>query len=119
VPELSQFDLQFALVGARALSEDIQNKGRSIKHVNTQFPNQVSLLNRAESSIHQHQTATLFPNPSGDLLDLARTDQKLGIGSTPRRHQFTCHPDACRLGQTPEFLARFRIVLTIELRMQQ
>src|SRR5262249_16349810 len=81
VVQLRQLDLQLALASSGSLREDIQNKLVAVQQRHVQRALQVALLRRRELAVEDHQVGFVKVNQVLELGDLARTNQRGGVGA--------------------------------------
>jgi len=96
--ELSQLDLQLTFASSRMLRKDIEDQLRSIDHspLNNFFD--IALLRRAKVMIKEQDIGVNRSSRSGNFLELARTDQRCGIGTIAPLQDFADHLCARALG---------------------
>ncbi len=73
--ELGQLDLQFALVAAGALREDVEDQTDAVDNAAVQRLLQVALLRRRQLVVERHNRGPLFAHRGGELGDLAATGE--------------------------------------------
>lgn len=76
--KLGQFDLQLALMGTGALSEDIENQPGTVKHATLENTFEVTFLTGREYVIENHDVDLLGLDQVAQLLDLATANQVFG-----------------------------------------
>ena len=78
--ELGQLHLQLALVGGRALGEDVQDEAGARQHAGLEVLLEVALLGGREGVVEDDQLRLVLGDGGGDLLGLAGADEETGIG---------------------------------------
>ena len=64
-------DLQRAFAGARAATENFQNKPGAVEHLGVPGLFQIALLHRRQRAVHHHDAGFEGFDEAGDLLDFA------------------------------------------------
>ena len=74
--EMGEFDLQHTFAGRGALAEDVEDQAVSVDDFTRPRTLQVSLLNRCDRRVDDHQRNRRGPDTRSDRLDLARPEQR-------------------------------------------
>src|SRR5690554_1252448 len=85
VLQLSQFDLQLALVAFRAQRENIQYEGYAVDHTPLEASFKVALLRRRKRLIEQHDFRAGFVSDQYGLFQFARTNEMGSVRASPAR----------------------------------
>jgi hypothetical protein len=78
--KLGQFDLEFALFGAGALRENIQNQGSSIQDLAIEHPFQIATLRRRKLIVKDNGVDIVLAAMSRKLVRFAGADECPGDG---------------------------------------
>ncbi len=81
--QLSQLDLQLALMGTGTLGKNVENQSRAIQHPALELPFQIALLGRAQAMVEDNQLGTVDPQCFTQLFHLAATDEGARVGPVP------------------------------------
>ena len=100
---LGKFDLQLALVGARALGEDVEDESRAVNHPPVQALLQVALLGGTQPVIDEHDLGAARVEQLAEFLELASADQVAGVDLAERGGEVRGHLGAGGEGQRLEF----------------
>ena len=80
MPELGEFNLEFAFIALRPLREDIEYQTGPVEHTNLQFLFQISFLARGQRVVEDHQLDLLLLDQQGQFLQLSTPNKKTRIG---------------------------------------
>ena len=78
--ELSQFNLQFTLAGAGALSENIENEGGAIEDLAAENPLQIAALGGREFIVEDNSVDIRTTAMECKLIRLSFTNESCGAG---------------------------------------
>jgi hypothetical protein len=117
--KLSKLNLELAFVSTGALSENIQDEPRAIKHTTLQHAFQIALLRRTQRVIEEHDFSLKLNDQGGNFRDLATAGIKPGIGSLTRTRDNAEHLHICRSCQQLELVQVFILTLLPQLKMNQ
>src|SRR5262249_25503396 len=81
VGQMRKLDLQRALAGAGAPTEDFQDQSGAIEHLGTPDLFEIALLNRRERAIHDHHPGFRGLDAPGNLSPLPLADEGRGENS--------------------------------------
>ncbi|MNE05669.1 hypothetical protein D3C80_982390 [compost metagenome] len=119
VIQLGQLDLQLALVGARALGEDVENQTGTVQHATLEHPLEVALLTGRKGVIEDDQVGRVALDLIADLLDLAAADQEAGARLMPGNVDEANHLGACRTSQLEKLVGIFTRLGRLTFQMNQ
>ena len=98
--EMRQFDLQPPLGGRCALAEDFEDQPGTIDHLGGERLLQIALLDRRDRGIDDDERRLLHAHLLGELLDLARTEQRRRLGRAQAETDLVDHIQPDRGGET-------------------
>ena len=84
--KLGQFNLQFALVGAGPLGENIQDQPGAVEHPAFELALEIALLAGAQGMIEHHDLGIMQPHRIADFHQLAGADKRARMGRVPAAH---------------------------------
>ncbi|MNV54963.1 hypothetical protein D3C71_1471790 [compost metagenome] len=115
--QLSQFDLQFAFVSARALGENVENQASAVQHPALENPLQIAFLTGREDVVEDHQIRLENLDLIAQLLDLATANQVFRSQPVTRHAEKGNRVSTGRDGQFLKLLRIFarRGVLTFQM----
>ena len=119
VLQLSQFNLQLALVRLRPLGKDIEDQAGAIHHPALQDALQVALLHRRQGMVDQHQVNAFSLHHLQGLIHLATTDQGGRIDRIDACFQSPEHLGSGRARQFDELFQQGRIIMAGAMRLDQ
>lgn len=102
--KLGQFYLKFAFMSARPQREDVQYQSCSVNHSTLCQPLEISLLNRRDRLIHNHQIGAFLFYQCSDFLSLTTPNKSAGLRNTPGCPYPTRNGCAGRLRKTRQFI---------------
>jgi len=103
VLQTGQFNLQFALVAARALGKYFEDQQGAVIDRQPDVPLQIALLRRAQRLIKEHLLGAMQGREFLDLVGLAAAHEQCRIGCLALAGQTGHRLQPARLGQQPEF----------------
>jgi hypothetical protein len=105
--KLRQFDLQLALASPGAAREDIQDQLSAIHNLAVESPLEVPLLGGGKIPVEDHGIDAQSLDVSGELVDLAASDQRGSLGIVAALNGFRENLGARTGGENFELLNRF------------
>ena len=116
---MRQFDLQFALVTARAPGENAEDQAGAVQNRAFQLLFQVALLRRGEFVVEHHHHRIVLAHRRFDLLDLARTCEKSRVGPLPPALDKGARLQPGTLDQQPQLFGAFGVATGTEIQADQ
>ena len=113
--ELRQFDLQLALVGLRALREDLENELGAVHHAAHDLPLHVALLRRRQRMVEHHVHGVDLGRGATDLVHLPAAGEKFRVGPRAAAPDHVVAPDPGAFHQAHHFLDALFVVSVAEI----